>query len=106
MTLNTHTHMYAPRPAPDVAAILAEVEDARAAQLESLREATDDLVAVAHRDAVSRILDEVRVARRRLADGVYDVCTRCNATISGHERREMLPWATSCRPCARRELER
>jgi RNA polymerase-binding transcription factor DksA len=104
MTLNTHTYMYAPRPTLDVAATLAQIEAARAAQLESLSVPTDDLVAIAHRDAVSRILTEVQAARRRLVEGLYAVCARCSRAIRGDERLEMLPWATQCPDCDRRDL--
>ena len=82
-------------------ASLARVEDERAAQLASLDAATDDLVALAHRDAVSRILTEVRTARRRREEGRYGVCIGCHGEV-GSERLELRPWATQCPDCARR----
>lgn len=102
MTLNNHAYMYAPQPTPDAAATLAQIEAARSAQLASLGETTDDLVAIAHRDAVSRILADVRTARRRLDEGLYGVCARCSRNIRSDERPKMLPWATQCQNCARR----
>jgi RNA polymerase-binding transcription factor DksA len=106
MTMNTHTYMYGlardASDAPDrVADTLARVEDERAAQLASLDVATDDLVALAHRDAVGRILSEVRTARRRLEEGRYGVCVGCNGEV-GVERLALRPWATQCPDCARR----
>lgn len=50
---------------------LAQLEMARQAQLDALPLATHDLVAAAHRGTVARILEQVRVARRRVSDGQY-----------------------------------
>jgi RNA polymerase-binding transcription factor DksA len=106
MTMNTHTSVDASTPTPDVAVTLARIEATRTAHLDSLGETADDVVAIAHRDAVRRILADVRAARRRLEAGLYDVCARCSRAIGGDERHEMLPWATHCRSCARQEGDR
>ena len=86
---------------PTLAAILDDVEAAREAQLRSISGTTDDLVTLAYRDAVLRILSEVRTARSRLDDGTYGICTGCHGRV-GDERLEALPWATQCTRCANR----
>lgn len=106
MTLNTHTYRYglagdSVDTADPVAQTLARVEAERSEQLASLDASTDDLVALAHRDAVSRILTEVRTALRRLEEGRYGVCVGCQGEV-GAERLELRPWATQCPDCARR----
>lgn len=84
---------------------LAEVEEARAAQLAAIEDPTDDLtteaVTAAYQETVRTILAEVRLARRRLADGTYGACTRCHGPIAP-ERLEWRPWATTCIDCAKK----
>jgi DnaK suppressor protein len=110
MTMNTHAHTLrstassAPAAATrnsDLDATLAEEEQARQEQLDSLHDTTTDLVAIAYRDSVSRILTEIRLARRRLHEGLHHECVGCNGHIPA-ERIEALPWATQCTDCARR----
>ncbi len=110
MTMNTHTFMYGSTPATaepstrPLAETLEDVEAARAAQLATISAGPDDLVALAYRDAVSRILTEVRTARRMLEEGRYGVCVGCHRRV-GRERLEHRPWATQCADCARRAYQ-
>ncbi|CAB4942891.1 unannotated protein [freshwater metagenome] len=107
MTLNTHTYMYGSIPATaaawtrHLAETLAGVEAARTAQLATINPDPDDLVARAYRDAVIRILAEVRTARRMLEEGRYGLCVGCHRRIDD-ERLEHRRWATQCPDCARR----
>ncbi len=82
-------------------AALADLELKREEQLASLRDAKGDLVAIAYRESVARILAEIRKARLRLREGTYGVCVDCHADVTA-ERIEALPWATQCTDCARR----
>ena len=77
---------------------LAVVEAARQRQFDALPDNSLDVVAAAHRTTVEKILNEVREARRRLAEGLYGVCAGCNQRIAP-ERLEARPWATSCTGC-------
>jgi RNA polymerase-binding transcription factor DksA len=81
-------------------AFLAELERTRAEQLAALDADASDLVAVAYRSSVSRILGEIRTARQRLRDGKHGVCVDCHGTIAA-DRVEAVPWATQCTHCAR-----
>ena len=81
-------------------ASLAELERTRAEQLAALEADAGDLVAVAYRSSVSRILGEIRTARQRLRDGKHGVCVDCHGTIAA-DRVEAVPWATQCTHCAR-----
>jgi DnaK suppressor protein len=78
---------------------LATVEDARRRQLESTPSHSLDPVTAAHRAALEQIVDEVQLARRRLAVGVYGICAGCEEPIA-QERLELRPWATKCTPCS------
>jgi RNA polymerase-binding transcription factor DksA len=46
-------------------------------------------------------LDELDLARRRLAEGRYDRCERCGGVIAA-DRLEALPTARTCITCANR----
>jgi DnaK suppressor protein len=80
---------------------LARYEAARVRQLQLLDPTERDPVAAAHRESVVRILDEIRIARRRLAAGLYGKCAGCGMAIAV-ERLELRPWTTTCVDCARR----
>lgn len=92
-----------PRPGarPDLDDHLAQLESKRRRQLDQLPDDRLDPVAIAHRDSVERILEEVTTARRRLATGQYGVCLGCDESIDP-ERLEFRPWATRCTGCSRR----
>lgn len=77
---------------------LTLLEAARQRQLDALPPVPRDVVAAAHRDTVTRILDEVRVALQRVSDGLYGICTGCGTGIDP-ERLELLPWSTTCACC-------
>lgn len=83
----------------EVDAHLSRVEALRQAQLDALPHVDLDPVAAAHRESLTRILDEVRVARARLAAGLYGVCARCDSAIP-EARLQLRPWATTCAACA------
>jgi RNA polymerase-binding transcription factor DksA len=61
--------------------------------------AAGDLVGLAHRASVERILTEVRQAQDRLAAGTYGDCLRCGSRIPA-ERLELRPWTAHCVTCA------
>lgn len=78
---------------------LAQLEMARQAQLDALPGATHDIVAAAHRSTVSRILEQIRVARGRVSDGQYGTCVSCKSSIHP-ERLDLRPWLITCTECA------
>ena len=78
---------------------LADLEAARQAQLDALPATARNVAAAAHRATVAWILEQVRAARQRLRDDLYEVCARCGASI-GPGRVDMQPWQTTCNPCA------
>ena len=57
--------------------------------------AVDRLAAVSTQEHLLAMLDEVRRARRRVADGTYGVCEVCGEPIPVG-RLEARPWATRC----------
>src|SRR4051794_33228564 len=57
--------------------------------------AVDRLAAVSTQEHLLAVLDEVRRARRRLADGSYGACEVCGEPIP-EGRLEARPWATRC----------
>src|SRR3954468_16276226 len=57
--------------------------------------AVDQLAAVSTRANLLAVLDAVRRARRRLADGSYGACEVCGEPIP-EGRLEARPWATRC----------
>jgi DnaK suppressor protein len=85
----------------DLHALLTSAEQARQRQLDALPHTTEDLVARAHRASVVRILDDIRAAQRRLADGRYGACSTCEQPIAP-ERLELRPWAPTCTRCSER----
>jgi RNA polymerase-binding transcription factor DksA len=57
--------------------------------------AVDRLAAVSAQEHLLAMLDDVRRARQRLADGTYGVCEVCGDAIP-EARLEARPWATRC----------
>jgi RNA polymerase-binding transcription factor DksA len=57
--------------------------------------AVDRLAAVSTQEALLAMLDEVRRARQRLAEGTYGICEVCGDPIP-EGRLEARPWATRC----------
>jgi len=57
--------------------------------------AVDRLAAVSTQEALLAMLDEVRRARRRAAEGSYGLCEVCGDPIP-EGRLEARPWATRC----------
>ncbi|HEY0643002.1 MAG TPA: hypothetical protein VGD39_06270 [Nocardioides sp.] len=77
---------------------LGRIEAARRSQLDALPAADPSPVAVAHRRVVQRILDEVRLARRRLQHGQYGRCAGCSSLIAP-DLLERRPWSSTCAGC-------
>lgn len=61
--------------------------------------AVDRMVAVSAHSNLTQVLDEVRRARARLADGTYGTCDQCGRPIPVG-RLEARPWATRCVGCS------
>jgi RNA polymerase-binding transcription factor DksA len=57
--------------------------------------AVDRLAAVSTQEHLLAMLDDVRRARRHVADGSYGICEVCGRPI-GEERLEVRPWAVRC----------
>jgi RNA polymerase-binding transcription factor DksA len=57
--------------------------------------AVDRLAAVSAQEHLLAMLDEVRRARRRVADGTYGTCEVCGEPLP-EERLEVRPWAVRC----------
>ncbi len=57
--------------------------------------AVDRLAAVSAQEHLLAIRDEVRRARRRIADGTYGTCEVCGEPIP-EARLEARPWANRC----------
>jgi DnaK suppressor protein len=57
--------------------------------------AVDRLAAVSAQEHLLAILDEVRRARRRIAEGTYGTCEVCGEPIP-EGRLEARPWANRC----------
>jgi DnaK suppressor protein len=57
--------------------------------------AVDRLAAVSAQEHLLALLDEVRRARRRLADGTYGICEVCGEAVP-EARLEVRPWAARC----------
>jgi len=99
----------------DVERLLAEREDQLQAELAELTRPTgevggisfgkrvgegtsmavDRLAAVSAHDHLLAMLDDVRRARRRVAEGSYGLCEVCGKPIP-EERLEARPWAVRC----------
>lgn len=57
--------------------------------------AVDRLTAVSAQEYLLAMLEEVRRARRRVADGTYGTCEVCGEPVP-EERLEVRPWAVRC----------
>ena len=57
--------------------------------------AVDRLAAVSAQEHLLAMLDEIRRARQRIADGTYGTCEVCEEPIP-EGRLEARPWATRC----------
>jgi RNA polymerase-binding transcription factor DksA len=57
--------------------------------------AVDRLTAVSAQEKLLAVLEEVRHARRRLAEGSYGTCEVCGRPLPA-ERLEARPWAVRC----------
>jgi RNA polymerase-binding transcription factor DksA len=57
--------------------------------------AVDRLAAVSAQEHLLAMLDEVRRARLRVADGTYGTCEVCGKPLP-EERLEVRPWAVRC----------
>lgn len=76
---------------------LALLEAQRAQQLLGIT--AHDAVSTAYRRTVADMVDELRVARRRIAEGSYGECRHCSRRID-RDRLQWRPWATRCTDCA------
>lgn len=106
---------YAGEVDPDVDRLLAEREQTLAEQLAELTKpagevgaisfgkrvgdgtamAVDRLTAVSAQENLLAMLDDVRRARTRVADGTYGTCEVCGKPMPA-ERLEARPWAIRC----------
>lgn len=106
---------YADRMNPDIDELLAEREDALLAELAELTKPTgeagtisfgkrigegtslavDRLTAVSAQEHLLATLEEIRRARKRIADGTYGWCEVCGEPIP-EARLEARPWANRC----------
>ena len=57
--------------------------------------AVDRLTAVVAQEQLLDMLDDVRRARRQVADGTYGTCEVCGVSIPD-ERLEARPWSSRC----------
>jgi DnaK suppressor protein len=60
--------------------------------------AVERLAQVAVHEGIGSMLDEVRRAEAKIAEGSYGHCDRCGTEIPD-ERLEARPWATHCVTC-------
>jgi DnaK suppressor protein len=63
--------------------------------------AVERLSQVAAHDRLRAMLEDVRRAEAKLAEGSYGTCDRCGAAIPP-ERLDALPWAVLCLACSAR----
>jgi len=82
----------------DLDVYLADLERARASQLDSLPAHPSNVVTAAHRRVVEHLLAEVRAARQRVRNGTYGRCTRCRAAVEAAAL-ERVPWQPTCTTC-------
>lgn len=66
--------------------------------------AVDRLQEVAAHDKAQAVLTEVNRALKKLEEGSYGNCDRCEQEIAP-ERLEALPWATFCVSCASKKRD-
>lgn len=112
---STRWHAYLMGVPPDIDQILSEREDRLQAELAELTKplgdigtisfgkrvgdgtsiAVDRLTAVSAQEQLLAMLDGIRRARQRVADGSYGLCEVCGETIP-EERLKARPWAIRC----------
>lgn len=110
-----HHPTYPEEVRPDIDDLLAEREERLQAQLAELTKpsgevgsisfgkrigegtsmAVDRLTAVSTQESLLAMLEEVRHARQRVAEGSYGRCEVCDEPIPD-ERLEVRPWAVRC----------
>jgi DnaK suppressor protein len=66
---------------------------------EGTSQAVERLSQVAAHDRLRAMLDDVRRAEAKVAEGTYGTCDRCGKSLPA-ERMDALPWATVCVTCA------
>ena len=101
------------RPAPDTYDGLRErlerSRDAHERQLSQLASADPntalDVIAVAQRAFVRRVLSDIDAALQRIDDGSYGTCTQCREAIAP-ARLELVPHASNCVRCGQNSTER
>lgn len=99
----------------DIAAVLADKQSQVEAQMAEMTKQPDDigsisfgkrvgegtnqaverLASVSAHDKLTVMLDEIKRARVKLAEGTYRQCDTCGRDI-GEGRQEARPWATRC----------
>jgi RNA polymerase-binding transcription factor DksA len=94
MTLDHHSSIL-----PDMEIRLARLQEDREAHLQATPPNTGDPAVAAYRANLQANLQDVRVARERLASGDYGICIRCDGPIAA-ERLGLRPWALTCAACA------
>lgn len=67
-------------------------------EVDALQLAQGREVAIETLDRIYSLLQSVRAARERLADGSFGICLRCEETIS-LKRLNAVPWAAYCVAC-------
>lgn len=95
----TTTPLVHPTPDADLLRQLTDLEAARSQQLQAMPDTDLDAVLSARRASTERVLQDVRTALQRLAEGRYGICTGCDRPISA-ERLELRCWTTTCVGCA------
>jgi DnaK suppressor protein len=66
--------------------------------LDEVQHAAERELAIRNLDRESRLLRNVKTALRRIQDGSYGTCMRCDEPISA-KRLEAVPWAGYCIRC-------
>jgi DnaK suppressor protein len=69
-----------------------------AEEFDRLQQQMNREVAIRNLDRESKLLKEVQAALRRIEDGTYGVCLRCEEDIP-EKRLKALPWAAYCVSC-------
>ena len=69
-----------------------------AEEFDRLQQQLNREVAIRNLDRESKLLKEVQAALKRVADGSFGVCLRCEEMIP-EKRLKALPWAAYCVPC-------
>jgi DnaK suppressor protein len=67
-------------------------------ELDQVQLAADRELAVQNLDSNFRLLRQIEAARKRIRDGSYGACLRCEEPIAP-KRLDALPWAAYCVRC-------